>query len=352
MISVRCSYWNMRHRAGCPFSKINRPTGRALACAVHNIHVSAHMLTKTPPARDPIDAMLSAAVPGVLAVIAGVEGPSYRPVGAMMAVFSDTEHAGTLSSGCIEADIAVHAMHAAETGRARTLRYGRGSPYLDIQLPCGGGLDILLLPAPDHDALRTISENRNKRVPCALSINVESGVLTVIPPAPTARQGNQLTVLFEPEIRFLIFGKGPEASTFAALVQSAGYPNLLASPDVETLENATQSGCATRHITTRVFPEDLNVDDRTAVVLFFHDHDWEPLILSGALKTEAFYIGAQGSQRARDARLLELEAMGVPESDRARLYGPVGLIPSARDAGTLAVSVLAQVLAIAMARRS
>ena len=48
--------------------------------------------------------------------------------------------------------------------------------------------------------------------------------------------------------------------------------------------------------------------------------------------------------------MLMLEAMGVSEADRARLHGPVGLIPSARDAGSLAVSVLAEVLAKAMAR--
>lgn len=90
------------------------------------------------------------------------------------------------------------------------------------------------------------------------------------------------------------------------------------------------------------------MDDRTAVVLFFHDHDWEPPILAGALETEAFYIGAQGSQRARDARLLMLRGMGVSDAACARLHGPVGVIPSARDAGTLAVSVLAEVLAKAM----
>jgi xanthine dehydrogenase accessory factor len=96
------------------------------------------------------------------------------------------------------------------------------------------------------------------------------------------------------------------------------------------------------------FPDDLGADDRTAIVLFFHDHDWEPPILAGALQTPAFYIGAQGSQRARDARLQALQLIGIESTSLARLHGPVGLIPSARDAGTLAVSVLAEVLNEAM----
>ncbi len=308
------------------------------------------MLTKAPPTRDPIEALLSAPGGAVLAVIAGVEGPSYRPVGAMMAVFSEEDRAGTLSSGCVESDIALHAMEARETGQPRLVRYGRGSPFIDIQLPCGGGLDILLLPEPDRTAIETIANNRAARVPCALQIDIASGAMTVTDPNPTARAGDHFTVLFEPEIRFLVFGKGPEASTFAALVQSAGYPNLLLSPDIETLENGRLAGCDTHHLVSQRFPGDLAVDDRTAIVLFFHDHDWEPPLLLGALDTNAFYIGAQGSQRARDARHAELGAMGASDRDLARLHGPVGLIRSARDAGTLAVSVLAEVLDKAMSR--
>ncbi|MBO6675012.1 MAG: XdhC family protein [Rhizobiales bacterium] len=306
------------------------------------------MLTLTPPTRDPIDAVLDAPGDAVLAVIAGVEGPSYRPVGAMMAVFPPERRVGTLSSGCIESDIALHAMEAAEAGRPRMLRYGRGSPYMDIQLPCGGGLDILLLPSPDQAALGQIKKNRSARVACSLRIDTETGAMEVVESGLTHRDGNQLTVRFEPDIRFLVFGKGPEASTFAALVQSAGYPNLLLSPDVETLDHGSVAGCETRHLTTQAFPADLAADDRTAIVLFFHDHDWEPPILAGALGTSAFYIGAQGSQRARDARLQALQLMGIESVSLARLHGPVGLIPSARDAGTLAVSVLAEVLGKAM----
>ncbi|MEL6169703.1 MAG: XdhC family protein [Pseudomonadota bacterium] len=306
------------------------------------------MLTKPLPIRDPIKALLDTEGPAVLAVIAGVEGPSYRPVGAMMAVFNTDERAGTLSSGCIEADISLHAVETLQSGHPKLLRYGRGSPFVDIQLPCGGGLDILLLPEPDRSVLTTVAENVAGRVPCSLEIDTQTGAMACIEAGETGLTERKLRVRFEPMIRFLVFGKGPEASTFAALVQSAGYPNVLLSPDQETLEIGAASGCPTRHLIGQTFPGDMSADDRTAVVLFFHDHEWEPPILADALKTRAFYIGAQGSQRARDARMAVLDAMGVPEAERDRLHGPVGLVPSARDPGTLAVSVLAEVLAKAM----
>ncbi len=298
------------------------------------------------PFREPIAELLRSDEDAVLAVIVGVEGPSYRPVGAMMVIRAGGERIGALSSGCVESDIALHAGEALDTGRPCVIRYGRGSPFIDIQLPCGGGLEIALLPRPDRGVLRTLTQAQADRRPVTLGIDLESGALALRKDGETERKGDVFSVRILPDIRFLVFGKGPEASTFAALAQAAGYPNLLLSPDEETLEAGRGSGCETRHLTRPAFPDDLAVDDCTAVVLFFHDHEWEPPVLAGALDTSAFYIGAQGSRRARDARMLELEAMGIGDDRRARLRGPVGLVPSARDARTLAVSVLAEVLAV------
>ncbi|MFV0382700.1 XdhC family protein [Paracoccus sp. (in: a-proteobacteria)] len=297
--------------------------------------------------QEPVQALLNAAGGGVLALIAGVEGPSYRPVGAMMAIIGE-QRVGTLSSGCIEADIALHARTTLTDGRPRMIRYGCGSPFMDIELPCGGGLDILLVPHPDRMALEQVAANWAQRIPCTLLIDTSSGRCRVADKGDTALVDGVLRIRLQPEIRFLIFGKGPEACTFARLVQSAGYPNLLLSPDPETLTDGELAGCGTQHLSARAFPPELAVDDRTAITLFFHDHDWEPVLLAGALDTPAFYIGAQGSQRARDARLLALAAMGVAQAALARLHGPIGLIPSARDPGTLSVSVLAEILATAM----
>ncbi len=299
--------------------------------------------------RDPLSGLLGAGEDGVLAVITGVEGPSYRPVGAVMAVDAAGKRTGTLSSGCVENDIALHALEALEAGRPKVIRYGRGSPFMDIQLPCGGGLEIALVPRPDRAVLRALTEARAARRAATLTVDLATGGMSLSSTGETGRAGDLFRVRFLPEIRFLVFGKGPEASTFAALVQAAGYPSLLLSPDEETLEAGRAAGAGTRHLTLPGWPEDLAADDRTAVVLFFHDHDWEPPILIGAVRTPAFYIGSQGSRRARDARLMELEAMGLTGEERARLRGPIGLVPSARDARTLAVSVLAEVLAVSAA---
>jgi xanthine dehydrogenase accessory factor len=295
-----------------------------------------------------IEALLRQPKTGVLAIIVGVGLPSYRQVGSMMAFLSGTDHVGSLSSGCIDADLGRHAMEAASQGRAKVIRYGRGSPFIDIRLPCGGELEILLLPNPDREVLAEVIRCREARIRCCLKINVKTGHLNIEMAKSACCVGSRQLFDLEPEIRFLVFGKGPEASEFASLIASVGYPHLLLSPDARTLDIAERADCRTNHLTHRTFPHDLNVDSRTAIVLFFHDHDWEPEILVGALNTGAFYIGAQGSHRARELRMTTLRTLGVKETQLDRLHGPVGLIPSARDPQTLAVSVLAEILAKAI----
>ncbi len=297
---------------------------------------------------DPLRAILAGQGDSVLAIIAGVEGPSYRPLGAMMACMADGTRVGTLSSGCIEADISLHAAEVLAGNTPRVIRYGAGSPFIDIELPCGGGLDILLLPRPDLVVLAQVDARRVARDGCTLVVNMDTGALALADTGATMRDGAMLSLRFDPDIRFLVFGKGPEAGTFSALVKSAGYPITLYSPDRETLQSGESIGCATQHLSTQTVPDGIEVDAHSVIVLFFHDHDWEPPILHWALGTDAFYIGSQGSHRARAARDSQLSAMGVAAADISRLRGPIGLIPSARDAGTLAVSVFAEVLAEAM----
>ena len=91
-------------------------------------------------------------------------------------------------------------------------------------------------------------------------------------------------------------------------------------------------------------PANLAVDPWTAIVLLYHDHDWEQPLLHWALGTPAFLIGAQGGARTRAQRLEQLAAAGFTADDRARIISPIGLIPRTREPLVLGLSVLAQVV--------
>lgn len=288
---------------------------------------------------DPLTAALQSPDP-VLAVITGITGPSYRPLGEIMAFCGDRQ-VGSLSSGCIETDLARHAQQSLIEG-PQVVRYGEGSPWFDLQLPCGGGLEITLIPRPCPRLLAEVAATRAARQHVGLCINADL-VLQRCAPGPTGATMDGFRILLVPPPRFLVFGQGVEAAVFTNLVHAAGYPHLLLASDQATIAQAGATGAATRLLHWPALPTDLEIDNRTAVVLFFHDHDWEAPILARALDSPAFYIGAQGSMRARDRRLANLRDQGV-ENGLERLKGPIGLIRSTRNPRVLAVSVLAEIL--------
>jgi xanthine dehydrogenase accessory factor len=295
---------------------------------------------------DPVEALAAADGNGVLAVITAAEGPSYRPVGACMAFLSGDRRVGNLSSGCIEADLHLHAAEALDRGKTVSVRYGTDSPFLDIRLPCGGALDILLAPRPQTALLNHAVELRRARQPHALAFDPAAGLSHISSSHPTGTENQLFYAAIRPEPRFLIFGKGPETLVFSGLIHSAQFPCLVMSHDRETLEQAELNAIPVRHIGRKGMPTDVSVDRWTAAALFYHDHDYEPPILIQLLQTKAFYIGSQGSRAARDARLRTLSEAGVCDADLSRLRGPIGLIPSTRDPRTLAISVLAEILSI------
>lgn len=295
----------------------------------------------------PLEALVKKGGPSVLAIVTKTQGPSYRSVGSIMAFLPGDVRIGSLSSGCVEGDLSIQAGLALEKGKAKTVLYGQGSPYIDIQLPCGGGLEIVLVPQPDLGVLQRLIDTLSNRLPGYLAIDLETGTMESGDTLETRRTQHHFVARYEPQLQFFIFGKGPEATTFAELSQTIGYQSLLLSPDDETINAVgTALGRAEKLLSKRI-PPSVQIDAWSAVVLFFHDHDWEPPIIAQALNSDAFYIGAQGSQRARDARFAELMTMGVDAAKLQRVRGPIGLVPSARDPRTLAVSVMAEILAAA-----
>ncbi|MGU3576664.1 XdhC family protein [Brucellaceae bacterium C25G] len=268
-----------------------------------------------------------------LAVIVGVEGPSYRRCGAAMVIDASGRSWGNLSSGCIDKNVILKAKTAMETGETIRVRFGKGSPYWDVPLPCGGAIDIQIFPFPDRNLLNDVAQNLKARRPAMLTLQTDGRLM----PYPTGL-GLHLTIL--PQVRLLVFGTGLETICFAELALAAGCKVEVFSPDVDVLTRLSWAS----PLVTNIWPSETTIDERSAVITFFHDHDREPSILGTALASPAFFIGSQGSRRAHMARCDALTASGCSDENLAKLTFPLGLIPSTRDPQTLAVSVLAHVL--------
>ena len=87
----------------------------------------------------------------VLVTLVEIRGGAARPLGAQMVVREDGRYCGFVSGGCVEAAAAFEALEMMGSGRDREIRYGEGSPWFDIVLPCGGGITLTLtIPEACH----------------------------------------------------------------------------------------------------------------------------------------------------------------------------------------------------------
>lgn len=92
--------------------------------------------------------------------------------------------------------------------------------------------------------------------------------------------------------------------------------------------------------------DELKPDSRTAVVTLTHDPKLDDPALDRALRSLAFYIGALGSRRTHAARLKRLRELGHDEAALARIKGPVGLSIEAVTAPEIALSIVAELIAV------
>lgn len=251
-----------------------------------------------------------------LCTIVAIDGSFSRRLGAQLAVGADGRTAGSLADGCLEEELAAQAAALRGAG-PRVLRFGKGSPFIDFRMPCGSGIDVLVDPAPDQAALARAVESLDRRQPAELAL-------------PVAGPGMLSRRVYIPSLRLVVCGAGPEVRWLQTLAASFGADCIITGPD--------------QRLTLGRAPEGIAVDAWSAVVLLFHDHEWEVALLDWALKSDAFSIGAIGGLAARENRLAELERRGWPAEAIARVKCPVGLIRRARDVRVLALSILAEVV--------
>jgi xanthine dehydrogenase accessory factor len=248
-----------------------------------------------------------------LCTIVGIEGSFSRRLGAQLAVAADGTVTGSLADGCLERQLATEVLSG---GERRVMRFGAGSPLIDFRLPCGSGLDILVDPAPDHGACAAAVAALDRREPASLAL----------PMGSLPRRS------YVPALRLLLFGEGPELEALALLGKTAGL-------EVETFSKDAGDG-----ISLGSAPVHVGVDRWSAVILLFHDHEWEQAILQWALATPAFFIGAQGGKPAREERAARLAAAGVGKADIDRVASPIGVVRHSREPVALALSILASVV--------
>ncbi len=303
----------------------------------------------------------------LLATVVRTWGSSPRPVGSIMAMCEGGAVVGSVSGGCIEDDLidrftrayrSAHEPvgeapdgHDIPNGPPRLVKYGVSADEAHrFGLPCGGTLELLLEFDPDPIRLaELVAALEAGQLMQRQTVLVDGGVQLLATKAPQELviTAQLLINTFGPEYRMLLIGAGQLTEYLATMALFSGFSVTVCDPRAEYRGSWRVS--AAKLVSD--MPDDVVTafapDRRSCVVALTHDPKLDDLALLEALQTEAFYVGAIGSRRNNHERRARMK-LHFEKSDRdlAKLRGPIGIYIGSKTPAEIAVSIMAEVLAV------
>jgi xanthine dehydrogenase accessory factor len=154
-----------------------------------------------------------------------------------------------------------------------------------------------------------------------------------------------------PAPRLILVGAVHIAQALCPLAAMSGFAVILVDPRRAFGNEDRFPGAAMNNAWPDEALRALAPDIRTAIVTLTHDPKLDDPALDEALHSDAFYIGALGSRKTHAKRLERLGALGHGDAALARIRGPVGLDIGAITAPEIALSVIAEIVAVRRAGR-
>jgi xanthine dehydrogenase accessory factor len=317
-----------------------------------------------------------------LAIVTRIEGSSYRRPGAKLLIEDEGDTVGGVSGGCLEEDVRQVGLSVLRSGKARVLHYDTvddDSRLWGLGLGCDGAVDILVQPISPADAAGPWARLRDELhgdSPLAVSVLVEDqgpgGVLVIGPSGPLAgtlgdpgvdaqveamasaalhRQQSMLaelgtrrvfTEVLLPPPTLLVCGAGDDARPLVNFAAAVGFRVVVADHRPAHL-TAKRFPSALRLL--RLRPDqgssELPADRATYAVVKTHSLEHDAAWVQRLIGTDAPYVGILGP-RARIKKVLTESGIRGNE----RVFGPVGLDLGADGPEQVALSVVAEVLAV------
>lgn len=288
-----------------------------------------------------------------LCTIVQTFGSSPRPAGSLLACTTDGAVVGSLSGGCVEDDL-LDKLRSQRLDRARpaVLQYGLAAEDTErLGLPCGGVLHVVAEPL-DQTALasfQTICDALLARQSVTRTVSLDRGKMTVAPAAGFAPLRFDDTVLehtYGPRYQLFVIGGGMVAFYLAQMAQALDFQVTVCDPREHLLQQWAVPGTTT----LAMMPDDAirahANDARTAIVAVTHDPRIDDMGLLEALETDAFYVGAMGSEKTSASRRERLASLDVSPASLARLRAPVGLPIGSKTPPEIALAILAEITAV------
>lgn len=287
-------------------------------------------------------------------------GSSPRPIGSMMACTPAGDLVGSVSGGCIEEDFieqlkdgSLKSKFDAE-GKPFVVQYGKTeAEQARLKLPCGGQLHVLLEhiepTSSNRETFARLTSDLDRHREVSREVNLLSGSITATSASSDIAVGIEaelMTHSLSPMYRLLLLGAGDVAKYVAEMALALEYDVTLCDPRPNYLDNWQVPGV---EVTPRL-PDDV-VRERfsnpySGIIALAHDPRVDDMALMEGLKTQAFYIGAMGSERTSAARRERLPELGLSDAEIQRLHAPIGFQIDSKTPAEIAIAIMAEVTAV------
>ena len=321
-----------------------------------------------------------------MATLVGTRGTSPKREGAKMWIGEEGRILGSVTiGGCVDARVIEDAEKALASSQPRLLQLDLGDEDAwEIGLSCAGSLDVLIEPFDLNDptlidtyrAVRSAIE-QGRTVAIVTPLKDQAQRLLVFEDEDTDSDDEVRGVAFDlirkrksatvsigeppvdvffevhgPPPTLIVFGAGHVSMPLVSLAHGLGLKTIVVDgrPRFATRERFPEVDELLIGIPSEI-AKTLSYNSSTFVVLTAHDYKYDLPVLKVVLPAGAAYIGLLGSKRRGKAIKDFLKESGIDESLLDRLHVPTGLDIGAGSAAEIALSILAEAVAIKSGRR-
>ncbi len=322
----------------------------------------------------------------ILATVVDVEGSGYRRPGARMLIDRDGYGIGTVSGGCLEADVLERAKRVFESGEPTVISYDTTADensVFGLGMGCRGIVRILLETVSQDSflfnylsdaigdrtlfSLATEVSSRTGKLPGRRLYFNEDGVVstefdadettelfTVMRRALYERRtgieklafGEIFIETIAPPLKLLLFGAGFDALPLIKFAKEIGWRVSVVDhrPAFANRERLTEAdeifNAAIHDLDASIFE-----DENSAAVIMTHNYERDRAILPRLLRTNFRYVGALGP-KSRTEKILAESGEEFGDAELTKLYAPVGLDIGADTPEAIALSIVAEIQSV------
>ena len=285
-------------------------------------------------------------------------------VGGRMIIANDDAFQGSVSGGCVEADVIALALGVIADGNPKSMTFGIADETAwRAGLPCGCKIRVLVRPMDDDETGKAAEAVRNDRRLRVVATNLQDGSQRLYERADGAAgeiatafasgssqivqsdSGEIFLNVLRPAPRIAIVGATHVAQILTELAKTAGYDVVVVDPRSAFASVARFDPSTAITAWPEAEIRDFAADPFTAIVTLTHVGHIDDEALKIAIRSPCGYVGALGSRKTHADRVARLKTAGFTDAEIARIRAPIGLNIGGRSPGEIAVSILAEVVA-------